>query len=237
MGIFNRLFRIGRAEAHSALDSMEDPIRMTEQAIGELKANLHKANTGLVEVKGLALRTRRNAENQQKMAADYERKAMTLLQRGQSGSLDSNEADRLAAEALRQKDHHAAEAAKLRAEAEKHEEMSVKLEAGVNQIKSMAASYENDLLTLKARAKTAEATRKINQQLASLDTSGTIAMLERMKVRVEEEEALALAYGDLITPDRSSQTSVEKRIEALSDSASEPSPDSLQELKKKMGIT
>jgi phage shock protein A len=237
MGIFSRLFRIGRAEAHSALDNMEDPIRMTEQGIRELKANLQKANTGLVEVKGLAIRTRRNAENKQKMAADYERKAMTLLQRGQSGLLDSAEADRLASEALRKKEQNAAEAARLRVEAEKHEEMSVKLQAGVNQIKSTVASYENDLLTLKARAKAAEATRKINEQLANLDTSGTIAVLERMKAKVEEEEALAQAYGDLIAPDMSTTMSLDQQIDqALEDSAPEPSLDSLQELKKKMGI-
>ena len=31
--IFRRLFRIGKAEANSAIDKMEDPIKMTEQGI------------------------------------------------------------------------------------------------------------------------------------------------------------------------------------------------------------
>lgn len=236
MGIFSRLFRIGQAEAHSALDAMDgmdDPIRATEQGIRELRATLQKACTNLAEVKGVAMRTRRNAENKQKLAADCERKAMTLLQRGQSGELDTSEADRQTAEALRQKEQYEDEAARSRIEADRHEETSVKMEVGINQIKSKVASYENDLLMLKARAKTAQATRKINEQLANLDTSGTMAMLERMKAKVEEEEALAEAYGDMLVPERS----LEERIDdELSDDKPEPTQDSLGELKKKMGI-
>ena len=38
-----RLFRIGKAEAHSALDKLADPVKTTEQGIRDLKANLEKA--------------------------------------------------------------------------------------------------------------------------------------------------------------------------------------------------
>ena len=37
MNIFRRLFKIGQAEANSAIDGMEDPIKMTEQGIRDLK--------------------------------------------------------------------------------------------------------------------------------------------------------------------------------------------------------
>jgi len=37
MNIFKRLFRIGSAEANSLVDKLEDPIKMTEQGIRELK--------------------------------------------------------------------------------------------------------------------------------------------------------------------------------------------------------
>jgi phage shock protein A len=37
MNVFKRLFKVGEAEAHSALDKLEDPIKMTEQGIRDLK--------------------------------------------------------------------------------------------------------------------------------------------------------------------------------------------------------
>jgi phage shock protein A len=40
MNIIKRLFRIGKAEAHSAIGSLEDPIKMTEQGIREMKEQL-----------------------------------------------------------------------------------------------------------------------------------------------------------------------------------------------------
>ena len=37
MKFLKRLFKIGEAEVHSAIDGMEDPIKMTEQGIRDMK--------------------------------------------------------------------------------------------------------------------------------------------------------------------------------------------------------
>ena len=37
VGIFKRLFRVAEAKTHAAIDGMEDPIKMTEQGIRDLK--------------------------------------------------------------------------------------------------------------------------------------------------------------------------------------------------------
>jgi len=52
MSIFSRLFKIGQAEAHSVVDKFEDPIKLTEQGIRDLKKDLMGAMTSLAEVKG-----------------------------------------------------------------------------------------------------------------------------------------------------------------------------------------
>jgi phage shock protein A len=52
MRIFQRLFKVGQAEAHNFINTLEDPIRMTEQGIRDLKSDLQGAVTGLAEVKG-----------------------------------------------------------------------------------------------------------------------------------------------------------------------------------------
>jgi phage shock protein A len=234
MSFFSRLFKIGQAEAHSVIDQFEDPIKLTEQGIRDLKKDLQAAMTSLAEVKATAIRTRREADNQKRLAADYERKAMTLLRKGQSGEVDPADAERLATEALSKKEQAAAEAVRIGQEAERHEKMANQLQANVNKIKSTVSSHENDLRTLRARAKTAESTKKINKQLSKIDSSGTVAMLERMKARVEEDESLAVAYADMATPDKSVDDEINA---AITSGQSQSASAGLEELKKKMGIT
>ncbi|WP_373500473.1 PspA/IM30 family protein [Desulfococcus sp.] len=233
MSFFSRIFKIGQAEAHAVADKFEDPIKMTEQGIRDLKNDLQAAMTSLAEVKAIAIRTRRDADNKRKLAADYERKAMLLLQRAQGGALDMQEAERLATEALSLKEQQAAESVRVAQEAERHEQMAAQLQANVNKIKSAVTGYENDLVTLRARARTAASTRKINQQLARVDSTGTLAMLEKMKFKVEEDESLAIAYGDMA----SAEKTVENEIQtALESGKSSTAAADLLELKKKMGI-
>lgn len=233
MSIFARIFKIGEAEVHSVVDKFEDPIKMTEQGIRDLKRDLQEAMTSLAEVKAISIRTRREAENQKKLTADYERKAMILLQKAQGGGLDMAEAERLATEALSKKEQHGNEALRVSKEAERHEQMAAQLQANVNKIKSSISTYENDLMTLKARAKTASSTKKINRQLAKIDSSGTLAMLEKMRSKVEEDEALAIAYGDIGTPDKTIDDEINTALKKGEGSAVKAD---LEALKKKMGM-
>jgi len=234
MSFFSRLFKIGEAESHSALDKFEDPIKMTEQGIRDLKEDLRQAMMSLAEVKGIAIRTRRDADNKKKLAADYERKAMLLLQKMQNGGLSQKEAERLATQALSKKETNAQEALRLSREAERHEQMANQLQTNVNKIKSSVSTYENDLVTLKARARTAASTKKINQQLANIDSSGTIAMLEKMKAKVEEDESLAQAYGDIVSADKTIDDEIHSALESGEQVTASAS---LLELKMKMGIS
>ncbi|OQY11398.1 MAG: phage shock protein A [Desulfobacteraceae bacterium 4572_19] len=233
MSFFKRLFQVGQSEAHAVIDKLEDPIKMTEQGIRDLKKDLQSSMTSLAQVKGIAIRTRKEADNNKKLAADYERKAMLLLTKIQNGEMDAQEAERLATQALSKKEEHAQEAARLSNEADEHEKMATNLQANVNKIKSTVTGYQNDLVTLKARARTAASTKKINAQLANVDTSGTVAMLEKMKAKVEEDESLAKAYGEMASVD----TSVDDEIDAaLGGNTTADSSAQLAALKKKMGM-
>ena len=233
MSIFKRIFRVGKAHAHSVVDKMEYPIKLTEQGIRDLKKDLQGAMTSLAEVKGIAIRTRRDAGNKKKLAADYERKAMLLLQKMQKGEMDAADAERLATDALSKKESDATEALRLSQEADHHEKMAADLQANVNKIKSTVSTYENDLVTLKARARTAASTKKINQQIAKVDSSGTISMLEKMKAKVEDDEALAIAYGEMASADKTIDDEINA---ALTGGETTTASTGLLELKKKMGI-
>ena len=233
-GIFSRLFKAGEAEAHSLVDKLEDPIKMSEQAVRDLRKDLQESLRSLAEIKSLAIRMTKDADDAKRLAGDYERKAMLLLQRGQSGDVDSGEAERLAMEALSRKEEAASRALQTTQQAQAQNQMVATLQNNVNELKSKVGSYENDLVMLKARARTANATRKINQRLSNVDTKGTMALLERMKDKVAEEEALSQAYGEMADSGRSIDDEIDRAL--LSGSTSKAA-DSLAQLKSKMGIS
>jgi phage shock protein A len=235
MSIFNRIFKITEAKTHSIIDKFEDPIRMTEQGIRDLKKDLQQAMESLAEVKAIAIRSRKSSEDKKKLAADYERKAMLLLQKAQRGGMDMAEAERLATEALSQREQAAAEALRVAEETASQEQMANQLQANVNKIKNSISTYQNDLVTLKARARTAAATKKINKQISKVDTSSTIAMLEKMKTRVEEDESLAQAYGEMASADRSVDDEINAALGGGQITVKPSQP--LLEMKKKLGIT
>lgn len=231
--IFQRLFSTGKAEAHALVDKLEDPIKMSEQAIRDLKKDLQESLRSLAEVKAISIRMTKEADDAKRLASDYERKAMLLLQQGQGGDMDPSEAERLAREALTRKEEAGQRAVNSGQQAQAQQDMVNKLQTNCNDLKSKIASYENDLVMLKARAKTANATRKINERMAKVDSSGTVALLERMKTKVDEQESLAQAYGDMAD----ASTSVDDEInKALAGSNTPKVDDSLAQLKAKMGI-
>jgi phage shock protein A len=234
MGIFSRLFKVGQSQAHAVVDKLEDPIKLTEQGIRDLKGDLQNAMTGLAEVKGVSIRLTKEAEDAKRQADEYERKAMLLLQRFKDGQMDQAQAERLATEALNQKELVSQRATKLGQDAEQQQRMATQLQDKVQQLKTTITTYEQELITLRGRAKTAESTKKINQHLAQVDSSSTIAMLERMKRKVEEDEALAQAYGEVGQVDTSVDTEINK---ALAEGQPSKAQDQLQAMKARLGIT
>ncbi|MCB2408818.1 PspA/IM30 family protein [Hymenobacter lucidus] len=233
MNIFSRLFKIGQSEAHSAVNQLEDPIKLTEQGLRDLRQDLEKSLHALAEVKALAIRARNEAEAFRAKALDYENKAVLLLQRAHKGDLPAAEADRLASEALLKKTENEAHAARATADQEKFAASAALLDQNVQQLKQTISQWDNELKTLKARVTVSTATKTINQQLAQIDSSGTVALLERMKEKIATEEALAESYGEIAQESRSVDQEIDKALQA---SAGGQAAADLQALKEKLGL-
>ena len=231
--IFQRIFKVAQSEAHASMDKFEDPIRMSEQGIRDLKKSLHESMVSLAQVKALAIRLQKEADDHKKRAANYERKAMLILKRMQGGEMDQAEAERLATAALSKKEDALQQVTTVSGEQQAQQRMADQLQTKVEELKRQIGKYENEVVTLRARARTASSMRKINQQLAGADASGTVAMLEKMKAKVQEEESLAEAYGQLSDVGGTIDEDIDK---ALALPSSTTASDSLAELKKKLGM-
>ncbi|MBX3256194.1 MAG: PspA/IM30 family protein [Chitinophagaceae bacterium] len=197
MNIFKRLFRIGQAEIHAAVEKMEDPVKMTEQGLRELREDLVEATEAYAKVKALAIRTENEQALCQKESMNYAEKAILIMQKAQTGQVEIGKAEDLAREALSLRRKFYAESEELGNQVVSLRQSSREMLRNTEVLKENLEKWEKELKTLKARVKVSKATEQVNKQLAQLDNNGTIAMLERMKAKVEDQEALSKAYGEI----------------------------------------
>lgn len=212
MNIFKRIFRIGQAEIHSVVEKMEDPIKMTEQGIREMRDDLNQFLEAYAKVKAMAIRSQNNVEKKKLEAADYERKAILLLEKANRNEISIDQAENLAKEALGLKNQLLEEITELENQVIIHEKSANEIHKNVEILKFNINKWENELATLKARVKVADATKLVNKQMAKIDANSTISMLERMKEKVEEDEALAQAYGSMSTHNKSADDQINETL-------------------------
>ena len=233
MNVFKRLFKVGEAEAHSAMDQLENPIKMTEQGIRDLKKDLYGSLKAMAEVKAMAIRSKNDFQTNKNKAQDYENKAIQLLKKAEAGELDASDGDRLAGEALAKKEEFSQAMQRSKEEMTRFEDNVAQLDGKIKKLRSDVSTFENELRTLKARVKVSEATSKVNKQMANIDTNSTVAMLERMKDKVTQQEALADAYGEIAGESKSLDNEIDA---ALGDSSNVKAADDLAAMKAKLGL-
>lgn len=232
MNIFKRIFRIGQAEIHAAVEKMEDPVKMTEQGLRELREDLNEATEAYAKVKALAIRTQNEKEVCRKEAVAYGQKAVLVMEKAQDGSLELEKAETLAKEALRLKMQYTEESEDLEQQAAVHQQSAAEMLKNIEVIKENLSKWEKELKTLKARVKVSKATQQVNKQLAHLDANDTISMLERMKEKAEDQEALAKAYGEIAGEKSTIKEDLEK---VLNDKTGTIESD-LEAIKKQLGM-
>ncbi len=172
----------------------EDPAKLAEQQIYDLKANLSESLKSLTEVKALYIRTKRENEAQVNLAKSYENRAILLLEKARDGLVPQAQADNLAGAALAKKQEIMARADAGEKGLKNYEAMVKQMESTVMKQKMQVEAWDNEMRTLKARAKVSEATKTMQERLSRVDASGTLTLLENLKEKVAEQEALAESY-------------------------------------------
>lgn len=228
MNIFKRLYAIGKAEVNSVLENFEDPIKLTEAGIADMKDQLTESVEALAQLKALSIRKKNEAEAESLSAKDYYAKAVLLIQKSEKGEVDAADSDRLAKEALKKQTEAQKNAELLRSETEKLQDECEKMQTNIHQLKSNISKWENELRTLEARVQVSEATKDINRKMTQIDSSSAVSMLEKLKERVVQQEAVSEAYSELAK----SGKSVDEEIDSLVNNADTEAEKALQELKK-----
>ncbi|MBR1425327.1 PspA/IM30 family protein [bacterium] len=212
MNLLVRIFKFLQSEAHSFVSRFEDPVKLIEQGIRDLKKDFDESMKNVAQIKAIAIGTKKELEAKKQIADDYEHKAMILLQKAKNNELEESEADRLAAEALKKRKEALAQVEKLSQDAKKYDESLEQMSKKVMQLKDKIKEAENEYTSLKARATVAKTTKKVNQQLSSVNLDSTSAMIEEMKTKIQAEENLAEAYEQTLPIETSVDDEINKAI-------------------------
>lgn len=230
MNIFKRLLKIGQAEIHALVDKMENPIHLIEKGIEEMKQQLSELTEAYITNRAHLIRSENLAKNKLNDATSYEDKAMLLLQKAHQQEIDAAKADQLALEALNIKKKLTSEAAEITNEATIYSEKNNLLNSKIDILKFNIAKWEKELSTLKAKKLINKASEFANRQMANIDNNSTIELLEKMKTKLEHQEA----YNEAL--EEYSQQHTESEIDYLL-RKSDTTNEELEALKRKINNT
>ena len=212
MNLLTRIFKFMQSEAHSLVSKFEDPVKLIEQGIRDLKKDFDESMKSVAQIKAIAIGAKKELETKKQIAADYEQKAMLLLQKAKNGELEEAEADRLAAEALKKRQEALKEVEKLTNDVKNYDASLEQMSKKILELKNKIKDSENEYNSLKARATVARTTKKVNQQLSSVGSDSTMSMIEDMKTKINAEENLAQAYGEVAGVETSIDDEINKAI-------------------------
>lgn len=208
----SRLFNWGKSEANSLMDKLENPIKIYDQEIRNQKEKLENALESLAKLKASTNKTKANEKKMLGQAKEWKSKANALLDKvDNDSSLKKEDGERLVIEALNKHENLLQESSRYKEMAKQQDSLVKSLDAKIQKLRNNIKEAEKERDSLKARADVAKVSKDINKELSTLEIDNSNSVLQRMREKVEEDEALAVAYEEL----GDGNMDVESEIEAI----------------------
>src|SRR3989454_1032633 len=223
MGIFDRLSTLIRSNISDLISRAENPEKMLNQLIVDMRSQLAKAKQQVAGAIADEKRLAFQVEQEKKSAGDWEKRAVLAVQEGR---------DDLAKQALMRHNEHAQAAVQLHETWVKHREETEKLKLSLRQLNDRIEDAKRKKNILIARAKRAEAHKRIQETMSSIGDQGVFEAFERMAEQIEHEERKLIAAAEV--HEDLSDDSLVKQFQALEGRAD--TDQQLLALKQKLGL-
>ena len=225
MGIFQKLSMLIRSNLNDLIARAENPEKMLNQVIDDMRNQLAKARQEVAVAIADAAKLKKQADDEQKQAQDWEQRAMLAVRQGR---------DDLARQALLRHQEHAQRAAALYETWQRHQEDTERLRDALRQLNEKIQEAQRKKNLLIARQKRAEAQRRIHETMSGLSDRSAFEAFDRMAEKIEHNERMAIASASVteeLTGDALDQQF--KQLEASSDGDVDYR---LLEMKQQLGI-
>lgn len=224
MGLFDRFKRVVKSNINDMISKAENPEKMLNQLIIEMNEQLFESKKAVATAIADEKKLERQINENLQQSLEWENKARLALK--------SSRED-LAKEALLRKQEYDSFAGQYKVQHEAQYDAVEKLKSALRQLQQKIEEAQRKKNLLIARAKRAEAQKKIQETIGSLSDRSAFEAFDRMAAKVEMIEAEADAVQEL--SDFSKNSSLEKQFEAL-ESSSAKGDLLLEEFKKKEGL-
>jgi len=226
MSIFDRLARLFRANVNDLISSAEQPEKMLNQIIIDMRSQLVKAKQQVAAAIADEKRLQDQTAQELRESEEWEHRAMLAVKEGR---------DDLAKQALMRRQEHVARGSQLQLTWEAHKQETERLKEslrGLNDNIEEATRKKNLLL---AKQRRAEAQKRINETMSSISEKSAFEAFARMEEKIDQNERQIRAHieineefsGDRLASDF-------KKLEATAGTATADAQ--LLALKQKMGL-
>ncbi|MGH7586613.1 MAG: PspA/IM30 family protein [Gemmatimonadales bacterium] len=223
MGILDRLSTVFRSNINDLISRAENPEKMLNQLILDMKSQLAKAKQHVASAIADEKKLQADAEAERRQAEDWEKRAMLAVQEGR---------DDLAKQALARFNEHLQGAQTLHETWLKHRAETEQLKGQLRHLNDRIEEAKRKKNILVARAKRAEAQQRIQETMSGLNDKSAFESFERMTEKIEANERKALAAAEL--QEEFSGDNLVRQFDALEYHGS--ADQQLLELKRKMGL-
>lgn len=223
MGIFNRLSTMLRSNLNDLIARAEDPEKMLNQLILDMREQLTKAKQEVAVAIADERKLKAQAEDEYRQAQEWEKRAMLAVRQ---------ERDDLARQALLRQEEYADRSQSLQDTWQRQAQETEKLKDALRQMNTKIEEARRKKNLLVAKQKRAEAQRRIHETMSGMSDRSAFEAFDRMAARVEENERRALAAAEV--SEELSGDPLEREFAQLG--AGVGGEDHLLELKRKMGI-
>ena len=204
MGLLDRIVRVVKANINHLIAETEDPEKILSQTILEMDGKLVEMRQAVAGAIATQKRTERDVSNAEKSAVDWYNRAQLAVQKG-----DEN----LAREALKRRNSYRETAKAMQAQLESQNALIAKLKQDLRTLESKIAEAKTKKDMYIARARSAQASAKLNEMMGKFNTSGAVNAFERMEEKVLQLEARSEAIAEL------GSNNLEKKFAALESSS------------------
>ena len=200
MGLFDRLWRVIRANINSLVGAAEDPEKILEQATIDMQEDLVQLRQAVAGAIAAQKRTERQYSQAESTTAEWYQRAQLALQKGEES---------LAREALTRKKFYQETATAMKASLEKQNVVVTQLKENMRSLESKIFEAKSKKDMYIARARSAQASERLDKMMGNLNSGSGLSAFERMEEKVIQLEARSEASAELGSND------LEKKFLAL----------------------
>jgi phage shock protein A len=230
MSIFTRIFKIGQASANKALDKLEKPELMLEQAIRDKEEQIRDAKKAIQGCIATERQTKKMMEGEKAEKFGWEQKAQAALKSGKED---------LAVRALQRATEHEQKSAALQTNWESQRAAVDDLKKDILKMDDELADYKRNKDFIIAQSKAADVKKSIYEAKARIGKKSSSAddLMARMKEKAERTSAEADAAKELADTFGGGDA-LEKEFEDLGSSSVSPDvQDKLAAMKADLGAS